>query len=254
MSMNTSTLKNDNDKFYNIANDWWDKNGKFESLHKFSDIRIKFITMFIRKYHKIDALKPLKKLDCLDVGCGGGILTERLFRLGGNVTGIDVTKNSIKTANDHAKKSNLKINYLNLNMNSFKKKFPKKQFDLIIASEVIEHVDNRTEFFSQVSKLLKNKGILILTTINRTPQSFFLAKLLAEKIFNLLPDDIHDFDKFVSPEELMEEAKSFNIHFNDLIGFKPILTLSKKLKPRISNFIFTNNVKVNYGICGIKLI
>ena len=122
MSMNTSTLKNDNDKFYNIANDWWDKNGKFESLHKFSDIRIKYITRFIRKYHKIDALTPLNELDCLDVGCGGGILTERLFRLGGNVTGIDVTKNSIKTANDHAKKSNLKINYLNLNMNSFKKK------------------------------------------------------------------------------------------------------------------------------------
>ena len=251
--MNTSTLKNHNDTFYNISNDWWNKKGKFQTLHKFSDIRIKFIIRFIRKYYKIDTLKPLKNINCLDVGCGGGILTERLVRLGGNVTGIDVTKNSINIAKDHAKKSNLKINYLNLNMDSFIKKFPNTQFDLIIASEVIEHVDNRTEFFFQISELLKDKGILILTTINRTPQSFFLAKLLAEKVFKLLPNDIHDFDKFVSPKTLMKEGKNFNIYFNDLIGFKPVLTISKKFKPEIDRFNFTNNVNVNYGICGIKL-
>ena len=251
--MNTSTLKDNNDKFHNISNDWWDENGRFQTLHKFSDIRIEFILRYIKKYYELGKTNPLNNINCLDVGCGGGILSERLKRLGGKVTGIDVTKNSIKVANEHAKKSNLKIKYLNLDMSSFLKKFPKKKFNLIIASEVVEHVENRVLFFSQISKLLENKGLLVLTTLNKTIQSIILAKFLAEKVFKILPDDIHDINKFVTPEELKEEGKKFNVYFNDIIGFKPVFSLSKKLKPTINSFIFTKNVKVNYGICGIKI-
>lgn len=253
MFMNTSTFKNNNDEFHDISDDWWKENGKFQTLHKFSDIRIKFITRYIEKYHEVKELTPLKGLNCLDVGCGGGILSERLARLGGNITGIDITKNSINIAKEHAKISNLNIKYLNLDMKTFLKKFPKTKFDLIIASEVIEHVENRILFFSYISKLLKNNGILILTTINKTFQSLILAKILAEKIFKLLPNDIHDFEKFVTPEDLKKEGKKFNIFFNELIGFKPNLSLSKEIKPQIKSFAFTKNTKVNYGICGIKI-
>ena len=129
-----------------------------------------------------------------------------------------------------------------------------KKFKLIIASEVIEHVDDRTLFFSEVSKLLENKGILILTTINKTIQSLIFAKFLAENVLKILPKDIHEFDKFVSPNTLINEAKSSNIFLTDSIGFKPIIGFSEKLRPIIKYFRYSNNKNINYGISGIKIV
>ena len=171
MFMNTSTLNNEKDPFVLLSDEWWDINGKFQSLHKFTDIRIRYINRVVSKYKKIDKIYSLNKLKCLDIGCGGGLLSERISRLGASVTGIDVTKRSIEIAKTHALNSGLNINYINTDILSFIKNNSPKQFDLIIASEVIEHLDNRILFFKEISKLLKNKGILIITTINKTALS-----------------------------------------------------------------------------------
>ena len=252
--MNTSTLNNKKDPFIQLSNEWWDENGKFQALHIFTDIRIQYINRVVSKYKESNKTYPLNKLKCLDIGCGGGLLSERIARLGASVTGIDITKSSIKVAKIHALNSGLNINYINTDVSSFIKKYSPKKFDLIIASEVIEHLDNRNLFFKEVSELLKNKGILILTTINKTALSLLLAKFMAENILKILPKGIHDFDKFVSPETLINEAAPHKIKLHEIIGFKPVFGISSEFKPVIKKFKFTNFYNINYGISGIKII
>jgi len=254
MFMNTSTLNNKKDPFIQLSNEWWDENGKFQALHIFTDIRIQYINRVVSKYKESNKTYPLNKLKCLDIGCGGGLLSERIARLGASVTGIDITKSSIKVAKIHALNSGLNINYINTDVSSFIKKYSPKKFDLIIASEVIEHLDNRNLFFKEVSELLKNKGILILTTINKTALSLLLAKFMAENILKILPKGIHDFDKFVSPETLINEAAPHKIKLHEIIGFKPVFGISSEFKPVIKKFKFTNFYNINYGISGIKII
>ena len=253
MFMNTSTLNNKKDPFKELSNEWWDENGKFQSLHKFTDIRIQYINRIVSKYKNQDRKYSLDKLECLDIGCGGGLLSERIARLGASVTGIDVTENSIEIAKMHALNSGLNINYINTDVSLFIKNNSSKKFDLVIASEVVEHLDNRSLFFEEVSKLLKNKGILILTTINKTAMSLLFAKFMAENILKFLPKGIHDFEKFVSPKTLTDEAKLFKIYLDDIIGFKPIIGMSREFKPIIKDFKFTNFLNVNFGISGIKI-
>ena len=253
MFMNTSTLNNKNDPFAQLSSEWWNEKGKFQSLHKFTDIRIKYINRVLSKYSESDKSNLFSKIKCLDIGCGGGILSERIARLGASVTGIDITKSSIQVAKAHALKSGLKINYLNTDITSFVKKNSSKKFNLVIASEVVEHLDDRNIFFKEVSKLLQNKGILIITTINKTALSLLFAKFLAENILKLLPKGIHEFDKFVSPNTLINEAKCSNIYLEELVGFKPILSISNDLRPKIKKFKFTNFTNVNYGMSGIKI-
>ena len=254
MFMNTSTLNNKKDPFIELSSEWWDENGKFQSLHKFTDIRIRYIKRIVSKYQQPNKTFTLNNLKCLDIGCGGGLLSERIARLGGSVTGIDITKNSIDIAATHALNSGLNINYINTDITSFIKNNSSKKFDLVIASEVVEHLDNRNLFFEEVSKLLNNKGILILTTINKTALSLILAKFMDENVLKLLPKGIHDFEKFVSPETLIDEAKPFKIYLDEIVGFKPIVGISDKFKPIIKDFKFTNFLNVNYGISGIKII
>ena len=253
MFMNTSTLNNKKDPFKELSSEWWDENDKFQSLHKFTDIRIQYINRVVSKYKTSNKTYVLNKLKCLDIGCGGGLLSERIARLGGLVTGIDITKSSIEIAKVHAFNSGLNINYLNTDVSSFIKNNSSKKFDLVIASEVVEHLDDRVLFFKETSKLLKNKGILILTTINKTALSLLLAKFMAENVLKLLPKGIHDFEKFVSPKTLINEAKPYKIQLDETVGFKPIIGISSEFKPIIKNFKFTNFLNINYGISGIKI-
>ena len=254
MFMNTSTFNNKKDPFTQLSDEWWDENGKFQSLHIFTDIRIQYINRVVSKYKNQDRKYSLDKLECLDIGCGGGLLSERIARLGASVTGIDITQNSIDIAKIHAFNSGLNINYINADLSLFIKNNSSKKFDVIIASEVVEHLDNRILFFKEASKLLKNKGILILTTINKTALSLLFAKFMAENILKLLPKGIHDFEKFVSPKTLIKEAKQYKIYLDEVVGFKPILGISSEFKPIIKDFKFTNFLNVNYGISGIKII
>ena len=251
--MNTSTFNNKKDPFKELSNEWWDENGKFQSLHKFTDIRVQYINRIVSKYKNQDRKYNLDKLECLDIGCGGGLLSERMARLGASVTGIDITQNSIDIAKMHASNSGLNINYINTDVSLFIKNNLKK-FDLVVASEVVEHLDNRSLFFEETSKLLKNKGILILTTINKTAMSLLFAKFMAENILKLLPKGIHDFEKFVSPKTLIDEAKPYKIYLDEIVGFKPVIGISDNFKPIIKDFKFTNFLNVNYGISGIKII
>ena len=253
MFMNTSTFNNKKDPFKELSNEWWDENGKFQSLHKFTDIRVQYINRIVSKYKNQDRKYSLDKLECLDIGCGGGLLSERIARLGASVTGIDITQNSIDIAKMHASNSGLNINYINTDVSLFIKNNLKK-FDLVVASEVVEHLDNRSLFFEETSKLLKNKGILILTTINKTAMSLLFAKFMAENILKLLPKGIHDFEKFVSPKTLIDEAKPHKIYLDEIVGFKPVIGISNDFKPIIKDFKFTNFLNVNYGISGIKII
>ena len=254
MFMVSSTFNNKKDPFTQLSSEWWDENGKFQSLHTFSDIRIQYINRVVSKYAETKKENLFNKLKCLDIGCGGGLLSERIARLGASVTGIDITKNSIEVAKIHALNSGLNINYINTDLSSFIKTNSSKKFDLVIASEVIEHLENRDLFFWEVSKLLKNKGILILTTINKTALSILFAKFMAENILKLLPKGIHDFEKFVSPKTLVNEAKIHKIYLDDTVGFKPIIGISNEFKPIIKKFKFTKFLNVNYGISGIKII
>ncbi len=254
MFMNTSTLNNKKDPFTQLSSQWWDENGKFQTLHKFTDIRIQYICRVVSKYSKDNKTNTLNKLKCLDIGCGGGLLSERLARLGASVTGIDITKSSIEIARIHAFDSGLNIDYIHTDVSAFIKQDTEKKFDLIIASEVVEHLDNRSLFFKEASKLLKNRGILILTTINKTALSLLFAKFMAENVLKLLPKGIHDFEKFVSPKTLIDEAKPYKIYLDEIVGFKPIIGISSEFKPIIKDFKFTNFLNVNYGISGIKII
>ena len=179
-------------------------------------------------------------MNILDVGCGGGLLCEPLSRLGGNVTGIDVSENAIITAKQHASKMGLKINYI---CTSLEELNMKKDFDLIIASEVIEHVLDRKYFLKMIRKISSNKTSFIFTTINKSIPSLLFGKFAAEYILNLIPKGTHDWEKFVTPQKLYLEALENGIYLNNFSG----------LTPNIFNkeFNLTSYLGINYAASGI---
>ena len=247
----TNTLdEKEIEQFSKLSNKWWDLSGPFSALHKMSNARIEFI-----KISATRILNHLNGIKCLDVGCGGGILSERLARLGATVTGIDASENAIKIANEHATKSRLKINYRCMStgdlLNSNKKFL--NNFDLVIASEVIEHVNNRNLFLSDISNLCRSGGIIIFTTINKSFMGIFLAKFLAESILKTLPRDTHDPEKFISPKQLSLEASKHNIILDNFTGFIPTFKVKEISKKQFGDFVLTPNLGVNYAASGIKL-
>ena len=142
MFMNTSTFNNKKDPFKELSNEWWDENGKFQSLHKFTDIRIQYINRVVSKYKKPSKIHKLDKLECLDIGCGGGLLSERIARLGASVTGIDITQNSVEIAKIHAFNSGLNINDINTDVSLF-----------------IKNNSSKSHFFTSISKILSGSFI-----------------------------------------------------------------------------------------------
>ncbi len=239
----TTINKEEIQKFSSLANEWWDVNGKFKPLHMFNPIRIEYILDEISKHFQIDRNRknPLQNLDILDIGCGGGLISEPMAYLGANVTGIDAAERNIKVASIHSRKSNLKINYLNKSPEQLDNK---KQFDIILNLEIVEHVDNLDLYLKSCSNLLKKNGLMFTATINRTLVSYIKAIIGAEYILRWLPIGTHDWNKFIKPEEL--EKKLFDKKFKtkDLKGleFNPILRKWKK----------SDNLSVNYIICSIK--
>ena len=248
--MTNTVDKREIEQFSLLSNQWWNKSGPFSALHKMSNARIEFI-----KISATRILNHLNGIKCLDVGCGGGILSERLARLGAQVTGIDASENAIKIANEHATKSRLEINYKCMStgdlLKSNKKNF--NNYDIVIASEVIEHVNNRNLFLSDISNLCRSGGIIIFTTINKSFMGIFLAKFLAESILKTLPRNTHDPDKFISPKQLSLEASKHNIILDTFTGFMPTFKIKEISKKQFGDFVLTPNLGVNYGASGIKL-
>ena len=210
--------KKEIEKFSAIAAEWWNPNGKFKPLHKFNPIRIKYIKDNIINNFKLNLTnKPLKKINILDIGCGGGLLSEPMSRLGASVTGIDASKKNIEIAKLHAKINKLKINYVCASPETLKTKI---KFDVILNMEIIEHVKDIDLFIKESSNLLKKNGLMFIATLNKTLKSYLFAIVGAEYILNWLPIGTHDWNKFVKPENIIKICKKNNLHIKKIDGMK----------------------------------
>ena len=215
MKNNTINIK-EIEKFSKIAEEWWNPEGKFKPLHKFNPIRISYITENIIKTFGLNHNKtPLKNIKILDIGCGGGLLSEPMSRLGANVTGIDASDKNIKVAKLHSKKNNLKINYVCSSPEKFK---IKNKFDVILNMEIVEHVEDINFFLKSCSNLLKRNGIMFVATLNKTLKSYVFAIIGAEYVLRWLPIGTHEWDKFVKPEELVSILKKNDLRLDKLDG------------------------------------
>jgi 2-polyprenyl-6-hydroxyphenyl methylase/3-demethylubiquinone-9 3-methyltransferase len=208
--------KKEIEKFSKMAAEWWDPEGKFKPLHKFNPIRIKYIKDNIIYSFKLKSKEqPLQKINILDIGCGGGLLSEPMARLGANVTGIDASDKNIKIAKLHAKKNKLNINYF---CSSPEKLKIKKKFDVILNMEIIEHVEDINFFIKSCSKLLKKNGLMFVATLNKTLKSYVFAIIGAEYVLRWLPIGTHDWEKFVKPKDLKNILSKNNLKIEKIDG------------------------------------
>ena len=229
-------------KFSKLADEWWDVNGKFKPLHMFNPIRIDYILNTVKKhFNKTGKTLPLQGLKFLDIGCGGGLISEPMSRLGANVTGIDASEKNIKIAKAHAQKNNLNIKYLNKSPEELNNSH---QFDVILNLEIVEHVEDVNLYFESCVGLLKKNGLMFTATINRTFSSYIKAIIGAEYVLRWLPIGTHDWNKFLKPEEIKSKITKLNLSIKDVKGlvFNP---LTKKWKT-------SDDVSVNYVMVGTK--
>ena len=239
----TTINKEEIQKFSEIASEWWNPEGKFKPLHMFNPIRIEYILEKIKDHYSIKNQNGniLKGLNILDIGCGGGLISEPMCRLGANVTGIDASEKNIKVAKLHSAKSKLKINY---QTKSPEQLDASEKFDIILNLEIVEHVDNVKLYLKSCKSLLKDNGLMFTATLNRTIVSYIKAIIGAEYILRWLPIGTHDWNKFIKPEELelLLAENSFSTKEVKGLEFNPFLRKWKK----------SNNLTVNYIICSIK--
>ena len=214
-------------KFSAIAAQWWDPAGKFAVLHKFNPVRLAYIREQGAAWLGLDplALRPFKGRRLLDIGCGGGLLSEPMARLGADVVGIDPAERNILTARVHAAESELAIDYRVGTAEELAA--AGETFDIILNMEVVEHVRDPGRFLAECARMLRPGGVLIVATINRTFRSFALAIIGAEYVLGWLPKGTHQWEKFVTPEELATwlEAAGLSVRATDGVIFNP-LTLS----------------------------
>ena len=229
--------KKEIEKFSKLAKDWWNPNGKFKPLHLFNPVRIEFIKNKLISHFKLNSnnSEPLKKLKILDIGCGGGLLSEPLSKLGANVTGIDASYKNIEIAKLHSKEMKLNIKYIhcspeNLNF--------KNEFDVILNMEVVEHVSNLNLFIENCSKLNKKKGLMIVATINKNLKSYMFGIIGAEYILRWLPIGTHDWNKFLTPQDLENIVINNNFLADETVGVEYNLLSNK--------WNLSSDVSVNY--------
>ena len=242
--MTRTINKEEIQKFSNLADQWWDVEGKFKPLHMSNPIRIEYITEKIKTHFRITEKRIdfLKGLNILDIGCGGGLISEPMARLGASVTGIDASEKNVKIAQVHSQKNDLKINYLNKSPEQLK---AFEKFDVILNLEIVEHVENVNLYIKSCHRLLKKGGLMFTATLNRSLTSYLKAIIGAEYILRWLPIGTHDWNKFIKPEELEELLLNQKFSTVDIKGldFNPILKKWKK----------SDNLAVNYIICSSKI-
>ncbi|MBA2656232.1 MAG: bifunctional 2-polyprenyl-6-hydroxyphenol methylase/3-demethylubiquinol 3-O-methyltransferase UbiG [Tatlockia sp.] len=217
-------------KFAQHASQWWDKEGPLKTLHDINPTRLEFIT------NHQDIIQ--KKV--LDLGCGGGILTEAMAKAGANLTGIDVENEALEAAKLHAKQSQLAINYVNSPVEFYEA----EPFDLITCMEMLEHVKDPQLVINHCARLLKPGGYLFLSTINRSVKAYLSAIVAAEYLLKLLPRQTHDFDKFIKPSELVAMIRKAGLEFCDMAGMS--------YNPISRNAKLQQSVDVNYLVSCFK--
>ena len=215
-------------KFSKLNEEWWNPTGKMRLLHLSNSMRLKYITQKTN----------LKDRHTLDLGCGGGLLSEELAKCGAIVTGLDVSESLIATAKSHAERKKLAINYKCQDVEILVKN--KQHFDVITCMELLEHVPNPQKIIQACSALLRSNGQLFFSTINRNLKAYLYAIVVAEYFFNLLPKGTHDYTKFIRPSELIKWAKSCSLHLLDIAGIH--------YHPFKNEFSLSRDVSINYLI------
>ncbi len=229
-------------KFSKLAEEWWDVSGKFKPLHMFNPIRIEYILeKTLNHFNRENKTLPLKGLKFLDIGCGGGLMSEPMSRLGADVTGIDASLKNIKIAKTHSEKSDLKINYLNTSPENFNEN---NKFDVILNLEIVEHVEDVDLYFKSCAKLLKKNGLMFTATLNRTFTSYIKAIIGAEYVLRWLPIGTHDWNKFFKPKEIEDKISNLNFSVLEVKGLE--------FNPFTQKWKRSNNLSVNYIITSVK--
>jgi 2-polyprenyl-6-hydroxyphenyl methylase/3-demethylubiquinone-9 3-methyltransferase len=206
------------EQFSRIADEWWDENGKFKPLHRINPLRISYIKQQTEAHFGC----TLQGMSLVDIGCGGGLISEPMAHLGANVTGVDASEKNIAVASLHAKKSALDIRYLATSAEALAA--AGEQFDIVLALEIIEHVADLDVFYTANCALVKPGGMLIMSTMNRTAKSYAMAIVGAEYIMRWLPRGTHDWAKFVKPSEMARALQSHRLVIRDTTGmvFAPL--------------------------------
>ena len=211
-------------KFEAMAAEWWDPNGKFRPLHMMNPVRLDYITRQIAAEFGRDltAERPFEGLRLLDIGCGGGLLSEPMARLGADVVGADAAERNIPVARVHAEQSGLTIDYRHTSAEALAA--AGEQFDVVLNMEVVEHVADPQAYLTACHDLLKSGGLMLCSTINRNPKSFSMAIVGAEYIMRWLPKGTHEWSKFITPDELFKMIEIAGLRPVDRKGyvFNPI--------------------------------
>ncbi|MBN4047839.1 bifunctional 2-polyprenyl-6-hydroxyphenol methylase/3-demethylubiquinol 3-O-methyltransferase UbiG [Oceanicaulis sp. AH-315-P02] len=212
-------------KFAAMADDWWDPNGKFKPLHQFNPVRLAFIHRQLFEHFNLNTRErqPLCGLRLLDIGCGGGLLSVPMARLGADVIAVDAALANVKAARHHAQKIELDVDFRHSASEALLET-QEKPFDIILNMEVIEHTADRNSFLSSCAQLLAPNGIMIVATLNRTPKARALAIFAAEQILRWLPPGTHEYDKLVRPDEIREPLERFGLVIEGPFGvsFNPL--------------------------------
>jgi len=249
MDKRSSVDQNELNKFNKTSKEWWDKSGEFKILHQINPLRIQYINDKIAEhFNSIENgdgnPKPLKNLNIIDVGCGGGLISVPICQLGAKVTAIDANSYNIKALSEYTSSNNLDINPVNTTVEEYISNYPDQLHDVVLCLEVLEHVSNQSVFIQNLLRLLKPTGMLILSTINRTIKSYAQAIIAAEYILKWVPTNTHDYSKFLKPSELCKMLEASNFQLKNLTGLKfDIIT---------NTWYLSDDIDVNYFACVMK--
>jgi 2-polyprenyl-6-hydroxyphenyl methylase / 3-demethylubiquinone-9 3-methyltransferase len=221
------------EKFAALAHRWWDKNSEFKPLHQINPLRLQFI----------DDAVSLAGKKVLDVGCGGGILTESMAKAGASVTGIDLGEKALKVAQLHQHESGVQVDYQYISVEEMAEKAP-ASFDVVTCMEMLEHVPDPAHVVKACAKLVKPGGSLFFSTINRNPKSYLFAVIGAEYLLRMLPKGTHEYAKFIKPSELSQWLRDEGITLNQMRGMQ--------YHPFNDSFSLELDVSVNYLVHAVK--
>jgi len=232
-------------KFEAMAAEWWDPNGKFRPLHMMNPVRLDYITRQIAAEFGRDLTdeRPFEGLRLLDIGCGGGLLSEPMARLGADVVGADAAERNIPVARVHAEQSGLTIDYRHTSAEALAA--AGEQFDVVLNMEVVEHVADPQAYLTACHDLLKSGGLMLCSTINRNPKSFAMAIVGAEYIMRWLPKGTHEWSKFITPDELFKMI--------EIAGLRPVDRKGYVFNPISWGWSISNrDLSVNYVTASIR--